>query len=127
MPVTTYDQGKKKDSQLNEIVAMVEGTYLPIFGFSYRIDKIQFGVHAADGEGHERVDHSRASILHAQHIANHIVDEARLSGNRFEYTNDETAKLLNNHDIQLVTLPTPHDFTEEKEYSSTYRTEIYLF
>ena len=48
---------------------MVEGTYYPFFGFSYRLDKIQFGFHTSAGEGHEKVDHSRASIEHAQHIA----------------------------------------------------------
>ena len=73
------------------------------------------------------MDHSRASIEHAQHIANLLVDEARLSGNRYEYTNDETSKLLTNHDVQLVSLPTPHAFTENKDYSAEYRTEIYLF
>ena len=40
VPVATYDQGKKKDSQLDEVVSMIEGTYFPMFGFSYRIDKI---------------------------------------------------------------------------------------
>jgi len=106
---------------------MIEGTYFPVFGFSYRIDKIQFGFHAVDGEGHELVDHSRASIEHAQHIANLIVDEARLSSNRYEYTNDETDKLVSNYDMKFVTLPSPHTFTAEKQYSSEYRTEIYLF
>jgi len=56
-----------------------------------------------------------------------IVDEARLSPNRFAYTNDETAKLISNHDIMLMTMPSPHDFTAEKNVSREYRTEIYLF
>jgi hypothetical protein len=127
VPVATYDQGESYQSQLDEVVSMVEGTYFPIFGFSFRLDKIQFGVHAAAGEGHEQVDHSRASIEHAQHIANLLVDEARLSGNRFEYTNDETAKLISNYDMQLVTLPSPHGFSTDKAHASEYRTEIYLF
>ena len=125
VPIATYDQADR--DQLEEIVSMVEGTYYPFFGFSYRLDKIQFGFHTSAGEGHEKVDHSRASIEHAQHIANLIVDEARLSGNRYEFTKDETAKLLRNWDVQLLTLPTPHEFTEKKDYSGEYRTEIYLF
>jgi len=127
VPVATYDQGTKNDSQGDEIVSMIEGTYFPIFGFSFRLDKVQFGFHAASGEGHKHVDHSRASIEHAQHIANLIVDEARLSQNRYEWTNEETAKLVSNYDIQHVTLPSPHNFTSDKSYSSEYRTEIYLF
>jgi len=106
---------------------MIEGTFYPLFGFSYRLDKVQFGYHASAGEGHENVDHSRASVEHAQHIANLLVDEARLSPNRFEYTNDETAKLVSNYDMKVVSLPSPHNFTASKAYSSLYRTEMYLF
>ena len=100
---------------------------MPVFGFGYRIDKVQFGVHAGEGEGHQRIDHSRMAVEHAQHIANLIVDEARLSPNRFEFTTQESAKLLTNHDIRMVTMPTPHDFTHDKSLSREYRTEIYLF
>jgi len=127
VPVATYDQGKKNDGTGDEMVSTIEGTYYPIFGFSYRIDKVQFGFHASAGEGHEHLDHSRASVEHAQHIANLIVDEARLSSNKYAYTNDETAKLISNYDMQMVTLPSPHNFTSDKEYSNDYRTEIYLF
>ena len=108
-------------------MSTIEGTYFPFFGFAYRIDKVQFGFHAAAGEGHELVDHSRKSIEHAQHIANMIVDEARLSPNRFYYTNDETARLITNYDIEMVSLPTPHAFSDEKSYHGHYRTEMYLF
>jgi len=52
VPVATYDQGRKNDSQHDEIVSTIEGTYMPIFGFSYRIDKVQFGVHAQRDEAH---------------------------------------------------------------------------
>lgn len=69
---------------------MAEGTYMPFFGFAHRLDKVQFGFHAMVGsDEHEGVDHSKFSIEHAQHIANFIVDEARLSSNFFEWTNDE--------------------------------------
>ena len=96
VPVATYDEGSMFDSRLGEIVSMVEGTYFPFFGFSYRIDKKQFGFHAMNGEGEGKVDHSKLSIEHAMHVANLIVDEARLSSNRFAVTNDETKKLISN-------------------------------
>ena len=108
-------------------MSTIEGTYFPFFGFAYRLDKIQFGFHAAEGEGHNHIDHSRQSIEHAQHVGNMIVDEARLSSNKYKYTNDETDRLLMNHDIHMVKLPTPHSFSEEKNYHSEYRTEMYLF
>jgi hypothetical protein len=45
---------------------MVEGTYMPFFGFAHRLDKVQFGFHAmVDSEEHEGVDHSKFSIEHA--------------------------------------------------------------
>ena len=125
--VATFDQGTKYDSQGEEFVSTIEGTYFPFFGFAYRIDKVQFGFHAAAGEGHQHVDHSRKSIEHAQHVANMIVDEARLSPNRYSYTNDETERLVTNYDIEMVTLPSPHSFSEDKRYHSDYRTEMYLF
>ena len=120
IPVATYDQGKVNEAQGNEFVSTIEGTYHPFFGFSYRLDKIQFGMHAPAGE--DSVDHTRASVHHAQHLANLIVDEARLSSNRFAVTNDETARLITNHDAQMVTLPSPHSSSDK-----TYRTELYLF
>ena len=60
---------------------MIEGTLMPLFGFAWRIDKVQYGFHAMNGEGQSKVDHSQASIEHVQHIVNFLVDEARLSGN----------------------------------------------
>ena len=85
---------------------MIEGTYMPFFGFSHRLDKVQFGFHAnTDSQQHENVDHSKIAIEHAQHIANLIVDEARLSSNMFEWTNDEKAMLLNNFAVKSVNLP----------------------
>lgn len=127
VPVATYDEGSMFDSRLGEIVSMVEGTYFPFFGFSYRIDKKQFGFHAMNGEGQAKVDHSKLSIEHAMHVANLIVDEARLSSNRFAVTNDETKKLISNVVPETYTLQTPHTFPKEKEYDDFYRTELYLF
>ena len=128
VPVTTYDLSNfgvmKRDS---EFVSSIEGTVQPYFGFLNRLDKIQFGFHAADGEGQAKVDHSKHAIEHAQHIANLFVDEARLSDNFFEWTNHETANLLSNHDVHVVKLPTPHEHIEAKELNDFYRTEIYFF
>ena len=39
VPVATYDQfGVNKREK--EFVSMVEGTYMPFFGFSHRLDKV---------------------------------------------------------------------------------------
>ena len=40
VPVATYDQGRASDSQGTETVSMIEGTYFPFFGFSFRLDKV---------------------------------------------------------------------------------------
>jgi len=108
-------------------VSTIEGTVQPFFGFMNRIDKIQFGFHAADGEGQAKVDHSRPAIAYAQHVANLVVDEARLSPNFFEYTNDETAALISNSNSHSVRLPTPHVFEHEQELHDFYRTEVFFF
>lgn len=75
------------------------------------------------------MDHSKFAVQHAQHIANLIVDEARLSANMFEWTNDEQTALLSNFDVASVSLPTPvfEDsllLGDEKQF---YRAEMYLF
>lgn len=84
---------------------MVEGTYMPFFGFAHRLDKVQFGFHAMADSDEHHVDHSRFAVEHAQHVANLIVDEARLSTNIFEWTNDEQKALLSNYDVKSVSLP----------------------
>lgn len=127
MPVASYDQGSIHDSRKEEIVSMVEGTFYPFFGFSYRIDKKQFGFHMMNGEGQSKVDHSRLSVEHAQHVANLIVDESRLSSNRFEFTVEETARLLSNAVPETYILPSPHGYTKDKGYGDFYRTELYVF
>lgn len=105
VPVATYHQ-ENSDDRSQEFVSMVEGTYMPFFGFAHRLDKVQFGFHAmADSTEHSNVDHSKVAIEHAQNVANLIVDEARLSANMFEWTNDEQAMLLNNFPLKSVSLP----------------------
>ena len=124
VPVATYDFSDAQ-SRHQEFVSVLEGTYMPFFGIASRIDKIQFGFHAHPGTRQfEHVDHSRFAVEHAQHIANLIVDEARLSDNRYEWTNDEQAALLNNHDYRSVSLPTPDFGADPLQF---YRSELYLF
>ena len=50
----------------------------------------------------------QAKVAHAQHVANLLVDEARLSSNQMKWTNDETEKLIDNYQIRSVSLPSPH-------------------
>ena len=58
-----------------------------------------------DSQEHKGVDHSKFAVSHAQHVANLIVDEARLSGNFYEWTNEEQKALLSNTDATSVSLP----------------------
>ena len=56
-----------------------------------------------------------------------LVDEARLSSNMFEWTNEEQRRILGpNYDPVTVTLPNPdaRDTYTSKDY---YRSELYLF
>lgn len=103
---------------------------MPFFGVASRLDKVQFGFHAhPNSKQHQGVDHSKFAVEHAQHIANLIVDEARLCSNMFEWTNDEQKALLNNYDVVSVSLPTPvfEDGTLDVDMKQFYRTELYLF
>ena len=89
VPVATYYSEASQGTN-QEFVSMVEGTYMPFFGFASRLDKVQFGFHAqVESQEHKGVDHSKYAVEHAQHIANLIVDEARLGGNFYEWTNEE--------------------------------------
>jgi hypothetical protein len=116
VPVATYNRPTELH-RLDEMVSTVEGTVLPIFGYAHRLDKVQFSYDNDDG-----VDHSSISIDHAQHVANLLVDEARLSGNKYNWTNDEMARLVTNWDVQRLSL------VPDNECSSTERLmELYLF
>ena len=127
VPVATWDSNDLSTSRFDEHVSMIEGKYHPYFGFGYRLDKVQFGYHSTGTDGHSKVDHHKKSIQHAQRIANLIVDEARLSVNRYKWTNDESERLIQNHDVQFVEMPTPHVFNSSKDYDDSYRTELYFF
>lgn len=59
-----------------------------------------------EGSCQAKVDHSKFSVEHAQHVANFLVDEARLSANMYNETNKEQERLLSNYDVTTVTLPT---------------------
>lgn len=65
VPVATYHE-ESQDDRKQEFVSMVEGTYMPFFGFAHRLDKVQFGFHAmVDSAEHLNVDHSKLAIDHA--------------------------------------------------------------
>jgi hypothetical protein len=61
-------------------VAMMEGISQPVFGIAYSIDKVQFNFNI---NYNDNVDHSKASLKHAQNLGNFFVDEAKLSPNFF--------------------------------------------
>ena len=80
-----------------------------------------------NGEGQSKVDHSKLSIEHSMHVANLIVDEARLSANRFKFTNEESKRLISNAVPETYTLSSPVLYPGEKDVNDFYRTELYLF
>ena len=119
VPASTFDLDNSTPMN-REFVSMFEGTLYPYFGFAYRIDKAQFGFDPEE----TNVDQSRESIEHAQHVANFIVDEARLSGNTYEWTNKETASILSrNQKAEMVKLPK----NKKDSSDSFFYTELYLF
>lgn len=119
VPASTFDFNDATPMN-EEFVSMFEGTLYPFFGFAYRVDKVQFGFDPNESN----VDHSRESIEHAQHIANFLVDEARLSANTFEWTNQETKSILSrNQQSEMVKLPK----NKKDSSDSFFYTELYLF
>ena len=124
VPVATWDSDDLSTKRESEYVSMIEGKYHPYFGFAYRIDKVQFDMHSPVGDRRSKVDHHKKSIQHAQRIANLIVDEARLSPNRYKWTNDETDRLIKHHDTEILELPAHVSVADLEE---TYRSEMYLF
>lgn len=85
VPVGTFDDSNKKSAN-DEMVAAIEGTIYPWFGFAYRIDRIQY---SQEHTKIDKVDHSREAIMQAQKMANLFVDEARLSQNQYEFVSHE--------------------------------------
>lgn len=62
--------------------------------------------------------------MHAQKIGNLFVDEARLSGNQFNYVAEEQkyTDLISNNDVHLAEIP-----LVQSDNTNTIRTELYLF
>jgi hypothetical protein len=120
MPVTTFDDSSRKN-QNDEAVSAIEGIVYPWFGVHYRIDRIQFGM---EPQVKDKTDHSRQAVQHAQKIANLFVDEARLSGNAFNYVADEKdfLNLIRDNDAYHFEIPLIQSNPDD-----TIRTELYLF
>lgn len=120
MPVCTFDDSSR-ESQNKEAVAAIEGIVYPWFGLMYRVDRIQFG---QEPQVKDKTDHSRLAVLHAQKIANLFIDEARLSGNQFNYVGEEKdhLNLIGDNDAYHFEIPLVQSNPDE-----TIRTELYLF
>lgn len=70
----------------------------------------------------DNIDHGRRAVLEAQRIANFFVDEARLSGHKFNNAKTEAAALIENYDTMIVEKDVQWiDPTEDKIM------ELYLF
>lgn len=102
----------------------MEGVVYPWFGVAYRIDKIQFSF---DDESERYLDQSRLAILHAQKIANLFIDEARLSGNQYDYIAHETRdiSMIRDNDAHLIEVPVVKDNGEDE--NDLMLTEVYYF
>lgn len=97
---------------------MIEAVDLPIFGIGFSIEMTQFVFADPFAEETTEIDHSFQARQHAQHIANFIVDEARLNDNRFNDKGEEFKSLIANRaDSALI---------EDKELPFI-RLEVYLF
>lgn len=71
----------KESGKGNErIIAGFEAHAFPFYGFMMRLDQHQFSFSKFD-----RVDHSAAARNFAQMVANHFVDEARMSEHVFRH------------------------------------------
>lgn len=81
VPIGTFDDSTA-ESQNKEFVSLIEGVEYPWFGTGFRLDKIQYSL---EHSKRDLTDHSRDAIAMAQNIANLFVDEARLSGNEFQF------------------------------------------
>ena len=120
MPVCTFDDSSK-ENQNKELVSALEGIIYPWFGVGYRVDRIQYSFENSAKDG---VDHSREAILHAQKLANLFVDEARLSGNMYDFVSQEAdaLRILLQSDSHLAEVP-----LVQSQDDLTIRTELYLF
>ena len=120
VPVGTFDDASK-DSQNEEMVAVIEGVLYPWFGVAYRLDRIQYSMEPGQ---RDLVDHSKDAVALAQKLGNLFVDEARLSSNRYTYLIHEVEALtqIDNQNPSMVELPIIQSYPDH-----TMRTELYLF
>lgn len=88
-----------------QFVSAFEAHSFPFYGFTVRMDLTQFAF-----SQHDKIDHSPAARNLAQLVANHIVDEARMS--KHVFLNEP--KLTNQLDLAVL--------EDENEFY-----EIYLF
>lgn len=88
-----------KDS--SDLIAGFEAHAFPFYGFTVRLDEHQFVFSKFD-----HIDHSAPARNFAQMVANHFVDEARLSPHFFK---EEPAFM---HTLDLTILETEDEFLE---------------
>lgn len=88
---------KESGEGAQRIVAGFEAHSFPFYGFTMRLDQHQFSFSKFD-----HVDHSASARNFAQMVANHFVDEARLSPHHFQHLPD----FMNTLDLTLLTSET---------------------
>ena len=79
---------KESGKGQERIIAGFEAHAFPFYGFTMRLDQHQFSFSKFD-----HVDHSSTARNFAQMVANHFVDEARMSAHFFKHEPDFMNKL----------------------------------
>ena len=90
---------EKEDKGLSSKVVAMEGVDFPFYGCAYRPDKVMY-IH--DDPKIDEIDHSSAARTHAQLIGNFIVDEAKMSSNKYPEKSDLLKELVSNLDIKTL-------------------------
>lgn len=92
---------KESGEGKERIIAGFEAHSFPFYGFMMRLDQHQFAFSKYD-----HVDHSSTARNFAQMVANHFVDEARMSAHFFK----QEPEFMNT--LDLTVLETEEDFLE---------------
>ncbi len=99
VPVAVFKtDNNDEENNRHDLLAVVEGKKLPLFGFAYSPEVSQF----AFGTPKE-TDRSQHARNHAQYIANFIVEEGQRSKNHFNTLEEQQSHLVNTYELALVT------------------------
>jgi hypothetical protein len=109
----------------SDVVAILEGTKLPIYAFTYAIEMIQFYFeNSTDNLDEDVLDHSIIARTHAQYFARTIADEARMNNNTFD--GDVFESLVRHKKLASVTYFTDRADRQSALPAGMTRHDVYL-